>query len=412
MILFPEGQPLKRETFDEYCLSGGYETVRQNRSSAYILQEIIGSGLRGRGGAGFPVGKKWSVAAETPAQPRHVVCNAGEDEPGSFKDRTLIEYRPHLVLEGTILAARAIQAEEAHFYINETYKDCLSRMTDAIDEASRTGYTGSLKLSVHAAPTVYVAGEDSAALEVLEGKPPKPRQKPPYPATAGLHGKPTIVNNVETLANVPMIMRKGAGWFRSYGTPESPGTMIFCLGNEMNSPGAYELALGTPLRHVYESVGGGLKNRNALKAILPGGPSCAFLTRDHLDVPLDPESLKRAGTSIGCGVMRFYSEDTCMVGETVRIAQFFARECCGQCPACRMETSMLATMLERIQQGKADAALFDQFQKILDFNRGKGYCGLINMPGPPIMSALRLFRDEFDEHMRTGSCQLRKFEAI
>jgi NADH-quinone oxidoreductase subunit F len=411
MVLFPEGKPVKRESFDEYCSSGGYEAIRKNLSPSQIIGEVTASGLRGRGGAGFPVGKKWRVAAETPAAPRHVVCNAGEDEPGSFKDRTLIEYRPHLVLEGSILAARAIDAEEIHFYINENYNDCSARLNQAIDQARDAGHLGSLKTFVYRAPTVYVAGEDSAALEVIEGKLPKPRQKPPYPAAAGLFGKPTVVNNVETLANVPLILRNGASWFRGRGTAESPGTMIFCLGEEMNSPGAYELPLGTSLRFLYEKLGGGLTQGRALKAILPGGPSCAFLTSDQLDIPMDPESLKRAGSSLGCGVMRFYSEDTCMVQEALNIAQFFGRESCGQCPACRMETSMLATMLERIAQGKGDPALFGQFQKIIDFNRGKGYCALVNMPGPPIMSALRLFRDEFDEHARTATCRLQHASA-
>jgi NADH-quinone oxidoreductase subunit F len=261
-------------------------------------------------------------------------------------------------------------------------------------------------MTIKRAPTVYVAGEDSAALEVLEGRPPKPRQKPPYPAAEGLFGKPTVVNNAETLANIPLIARNGAAWFRNYGTAESPGTMLFCLGDEMNHPGLYELPLGTPLRYLYENLGGGLKSGRNLKAILPGGPSCAFLTPVQLEIHLDPESLKQGGSMLGCGVMRFYDEDACMVDETLRIAQFFARECCGQCPACRMETSMLSTMLERIQQGKGDAALFDQFQKILDFNRGKGYCALVNMPGPPIMSALRLFREEFEFHLRHGRCGL------
>src|SRR5439155_8846786 len=240
MILFPEGKPTKRETFDEYRASGGYEALKRNPSPAAILEEVVDSGLRGRGGAGYPVGKKWAIAAQTPVTPRYIVCNAGEDEPGSFKDRVLLEHRPHLVLEGMILAARAIEADSAYFYINETYADCISRMTEAIAEATAAGYLRSLKVSFHRAPTDYVAGEDSAALEVLEGKAAKPRQKPPYPATAGLFGKPTAVNNVETLANIPLILRNGASWFRRYGTAESPGTMIFCLGDEMNSPGAYE----------------------------------------------------------------------------------------------------------------------------------------------------------------------------
>jgi len=405
MILFPEGKPAKRETFDEYLASGGYEALRKNLPPEAILQEIAASGLRGRGGAGFPAARKWTVAAESPVTPRYVVCNAGEDEPGSFKDRVLIEHRPHLVLEGTILASRAIQAEHAYVYLNETYADCFDRISEAIGEAEAAGYLGSLKISLHRAPTVYVAGEDSASLEVLEGRPPLPRQKPPYPAAAGLFGKPTIVNNVETLANVAPIVRNGAAWFRSFGSPESPGTMIFCLGDEMNRPGAWEAPMGTSLQYLYESIGGGLKSGKKLKAVLPGGPSCAFLTGNHLDVPLDPESLKKAGSTLGCGVMRFYSEETCMVEETLRVAQFFARECCGQCPACRMETGMFSAMLERIQQGKGNTAFFGQFEKIIDFNRGKGYCALINMPGPPITSAIRLFRGDFDHHLQYGRCR-------
>src|ERR1041385_3856838 len=267
MILFPEGKPVKRETFKEYCLSGGYEVIRGDPSPASIFTDITNSGLRGRGGAGFPVARKWSAAVEAAATPRYVICNAGEDEPGRFKDRVLLEYRPHLVLEGTILAARAIEAQEVRFYINETYEHCIARITEANEEAAREQYLDGLSVSVHRAPTVYVAGEDSAALEVLEGRPAKPRQKPPYPATAGLFGKPTVVNNTETLANVPSILRNGASWFRSYGTAESPGTMIFCLGEEMNSPGAYELPLGAPIRLLYEKMGGGLKDDKPLKAI-------------------------------------------------------------------------------------------------------------------------------------------------
>lgn len=403
MILFPNGKPTTRETFEEYCSGGGYKAVRRNLAPQQILTEVLDSGLRGRGGAGFPAGRKWAIAVETKERPTYLVCNAGEDEPGSFKDRLLIEHRPHLVLEGIILAARAIGAEQAFVYLNETYDAARERITQAIREAERAGHL-QLKVSVHAAPTVYVAGEDSAAIEVLEGKPPKPRQKPPYPAAAGLFGKPTIVNNVETLANVAPIVRNGAAWFRNYGTETSPGTMLFCLGDEMTNPGAYELPLGTPLRRLYEDLGGGLKNRARLKAFLPGGPSCGFLPAELIDTPLDPDSCKKAGSTLGCGVMRFYAEGTCMVEETLELARFFARESCGQCPACRMETNMLAAMLERIKEGKGDASLFDQCQKVLDFNRGKGYCALINMPGPPITSAFRLFRSDFEHHLQHGRC--------
>ncbi len=403
MILFPEGKPTSRETFAEYCASGGYEAVRSKPAPERIIAEVLNSGLRGRGGAGFPAGRKWSITASTPEKPAYLVCNAGEDEPGSLKDRVLIEHRPHLVLEGVLLAARAISAEQAFIYLNETYHDAYDRMSGAIHEAGAAGYLHT-KVTIHRAPTVYVAGEDSAAIEVLEGKPPKPRQKPPYPATAGLFGKPTVVNNVETLANVAPIVRNGAAWFRQFGTHESPGTMLFCLGDEMKNPGAYELPLGTPLRRLYDDIGGRLRSGAELKAILPGGPSCGFFAAASLDTPLDPESCRKAGSTLGCGVMRFYGEGTCMVEETVGLARFFAHESCGQCPACRMETNMLVTMLERIQQGKGDASLFDQCQKVLDFNRGKGYCALVNMPGPPITSAFRLFRSDFDHHLQHGTC--------
>lgn len=414
MILFPEGRPTRRESFSEYRSSGGYQGLEKalKGSSSAVIQEIGAAGLRGRGGAGFPTGKKWAITAEAPESPHYVVCNGGEDEPGSFKDRVLMEYRPHLVLEGIILASYAVQAREAYLYLNETYEDCRQRMTAALEEAESEGYLGdrvldsnySLRVSVHRAPTPYVAGEDSAALEVLEGKPPLPRQKPPFPAVSGLFGKPTAVNNVETFANVPAIVLHGASWYRGHGTADSPGTMLFCLGEEVNRPGAYELPLGSSLRHLLEACGGGLKDHREVKAVLPGGPSSGFLSGDQLDISLDPASLKEAGSLLGCGVMRFYPRGTCMVEETLRLAQFFARESCGQCPACRMETSMLAALLDKIRQGQGDAGLFQQFQKVIDFNRGKGYCALIHMPGPPILSALRLFRQDFEHHLRHGSC--------
>ena len=404
MILFPNGSPTARESLHDYLGIGGYQAVHGAFSAEVILAEIEASGLRGRGGAAFPVGRKWRIAAETPADKRYVVVNAGEDEPGSFKDRLLLEHRPHLVLEGAILAARAIGATEIILYINETYDDAIVRMTQAIEEARQHSALAELTVRIARAPTVYVAGEDSACLEVLEGRKPWPRQKPPYPATSGLFGKPTVVNNVESLANVGFIVRHGAAWFRQYGTAESPGSMIFCLGEEVNRPGGYELPMGTPLRQLLQDVGGGLKAGTPIKAVLPGGPSCAFLTGSQLDVHLDPESLKAVGSSLGCGVMRFYPEGTCMVEETLKIAQFFAQESCGQCPACRMETSMLAAALDRVRQGTADRALLDQIPKIVEFNRGKGYCALINMPGAPVLRALRLFRSDFDHHLQHGAC--------
>ena len=285
-------------------------------------------------------------------------------------------------------------------------------MAQALMEAQEAGYWGekilgsnfSLEIVFVAAPPNYVAGEDSAALEVIEDKQPLPRQKPPFPATVGLFGKPTTVNNVETLANIPPIITNGAKWYRSFGTPESPGTMIFSLNDEVNRPGIYELPFGSSLRSLIEECGGGVKDGKAIKAILPGGPSSAFLPADKIDLPLDHNSVRAGGSSIGCGVVRIVTEGTCIVEEILRIADFFAAESCGQCPACRMETNTLAAMLKKVQQGQGGQLLLEQFSKIISFNKGKGFCNLINMPGPPIESALRLFRSDFEFHLANGRC--------
>jgi len=262
----------------------------------------------------------------------------------------------------------------------------------------------SLELLLISAPPNYVAGEDTAALEVIEGREPLPRQKPPFPAAAGLFAKPTAVNNVETLANLAPIIARGAKWYRTFGTEQSPGTMIFSLNEEVNRPGIYELPFGTSLRFLIQECGGGIKEGKTIKAILPGGPSSAFLPPDKIDISLDHQSLLEAGSSIGCGVVHLVNEGECLVEENLRIAEFFSRESCGQCPACRMETNMLAAMLKKVQQGQGGEALLEQFSKVIGFNKGKGFCSLINMPGPPIESALRLFRADFESHLATGQC--------
>ena len=404
-ILFPRGVVEGPEGLDAYRSREGYQAVRgmAKLSPREIIARVEASGLRGRGGAGFPTGRKLALTLECPETPHYVVMNGGEDEPGSHKDRVLMENVPHLILEGIILAAYAVQAEKAYLYINHGYEAAAGAIQAAMNEAHDAGYWGeniagsgfSLELVAVAAPPNYVAGEDTAALEVIEGKDPLPRQKPPFPVTAGLFGKPSLVNNVETLANIAPIVARGPEWFRSFGTEESSGTMIFSLGDEMEKPGVYELPLGTPLRHLIEECGGGLKGGRPIKAILPGGPSSGFLLPDSLDVPLDHASLREAGSSIGCGVVKVLAEGDSVVEEVVRIADFFAKESCGQCPACRMETNMLAALLKKVQQGEGSDALTDQFGKVIAFNKGKGFCSLINMPGPPIESAIRLFPDEF-----------------
>jgi NADH:ubiquinone oxidoreductase subunit F (NADH-binding) len=414
-ILFPAGKAESKEDLAGYRRRGGYEALEKalrTMAPEAVIEEVSAAGLRGRGGAGFPTGRKWTFVRECTVEPRYVVANGGEDEPGSKKDRLLMENVPHLVVEGALIASYAVGARKAYFYINRQYGDAIESLGRAIAEAKEAGYWGerilgsdfSCDAELVEAPPNYVAGEDTAALEVIEGKAPLPRKKPPFPATAGLFGKPTAVNNVETLANVPPIVSRGANWYRSFGTDESPGTMLFSLGEEVVRPGVYELAFGTPLRYLLEECGGGLRTTRPLKAILPGGPSSGFLAADKIDIPLDHRSLREAGSSIGCGVVRLIAEGECLVEETLRIAEFFERESCGQCPACRMETSILAAMLKKVRQGQGSPALLDQFAKVIEFNRGKGFCNLINMPAPPIESALRLFRADFEAHLASGRC--------
>jgi NADH-quinone oxidoreductase subunit F len=413
-ILFPRGVAEGRESLDAYRARGGYQALEKalkQLSPREILQEIDASGLRGRGGAGFPTGKKWAFTADTPETPRYIILNGGEDEPGSKKDRVLMENVPHLIIEGIILAAYAVGASKAYLYINAAYKDAIKSMEDALAEAKHLGYVGegiggkdfNLEIVFAPAPHEYVAGEDTAVIEVIEGKKPLPRQKPPFPATAGLFGKPTAVNNVETLANVAPIILRGAEWYRGFGTAESPGTMVFSLDEKVNRPGVYELPFGTPLRHLIEQCGGGTRDNKKIKALLPGGPSSAFLTGEQLDVALDHNSVRAAGSSIGCGVIGIVTEGSCIVEEALKIAEFFAAESCGQCPACRMETNTLAMLLKKIQQGQGSAPMLDQFGKVIAFNKGKGFCSLINMPGPPIESAAKLFRADFEAHL-AGKC--------
>ena len=413
-ILFPHGIPEGHEELEQYRARGGYEALANavKAPAEEVIKVVSDAGLRGRGGAGFPTGKKWQLTREAAEEHRYLVLNGGEDEPGSKKDRVLLENLPHLVLEGTILAAYAIAASKAYLYINARYDTAIKSINDALAEAKIAGYWGSnvlgsdfsLDIEVVPAPHNYVAGEDTAVLEVIEGKKPWPRQKPPFPVTVGLFGKPTAVNNVETLANVAPIVLKGADWYRKFGTPESAGTMIFSLNDDVNRPGVYELPFGTPLRYLIEDCGGGIKGGKKIKAIMPAAPSSAFLPLEKIDTPLDHNSMRDAGAALGCGVVKLVSQDTCIVEELVKIADFFAAESCGQCPACRMETNTLAMMIKKVQAGQGGQPILDQFGKILAFNKGKGFCNLIAMPGPPIESAIKLFPADFEAHLSTGKC--------
>ena len=413
-ILFPHGVAQGHEGLKEYRARGGYEALAKGIRTPPedVVKVVSDAGLRGRGGAGFPTGKKWQFTREAPGEPRYLILNGGEDEPGSKKDRVLLENLPHLVIEGTALAAYAIGATKAYLYINANYAVAIKTITAALAEAKAAGYWGenilgsdfALDIEIVPAPHNYVAGEDTAVLEVIEGRKAWPRQKPPFPVTVGLYGKPTSVNNVETLANVPPIVLRGAQWYRKFGTAESSGTMIFSLDDDLNRPGVYELPFGTPLRYLIEECGGGLKNGKKIKAIMPAAPSSAYLPPEKIDTPLDHNSMRDAGAALGCGVVRLVPEGTCIVEEVIKISEFFTAESCGQCPACRMETNTLTSLLKKVQAGQGGQPILEQFAKVLAFNKGKGFCNLIAMPGPPIESALKLFPGDFAAHLSTGKC--------
>jgi len=413
-ILFPHGVPEGREELKKYQSRDGYEALAKALKSSPedLIKSVSDAGLRGRGGAGFPTGKKWQFTREAPEQPRYLVLNGGEDEPGSKKDRVLLENLPHLVIEGAILSAYAIGAAKAYLYINANYDVAIKSINDALSEAKNGGYWGedifgshfNIDFELIPAPHNYVAGEDTAVLEVIEGKKAWPRQKPPFPVTVGLFGKPTSVNNVETLANVAPIVRNGADWYRRFGTAESAGTMIFSLDEDVNRPGVYELPFGTPLRYLIEDCGGGMRGGKKIKAIMPAAPSSAYLSPEKIDTPLDHNSMRDAGSGLGCGVVKLVAEGTCIVEEILKISEFFTAESCGQCPACRMETNTLTSLIKKVQAGQGGQPMLEQFGKVLAFNKGKGFCNLIAMPGPPIESALKLFPGDFEAHLTTGKC--------
>jgi NADH-quinone oxidoreductase subunit F len=407
------------ETLGEYRARGGYDALRLALAGdpGRVLDAVERSGLRGRGGAAFPTARKWRLAAaapagekhvvakggehEAPAGENHVVANGGEHEPGSGKDRFLVERYPHAVLEGLLLCGFATGATRGWLYLIEDMQGPLASAARAIDELRAEGLLGQrilgtpfgFDVALHRAPTTYVAGEETAALNSIEGQPAKPRRKPPFPGEQGLFGRPTTVNNVETLAHVPWILRHGAAAYAAIGTAESKGTLLFTLGDEVRRPGVHELPFGATWRQLIDGCGGGLRSGRRVRAVLPA-MSCAFLPAEHLDVPIAYETLRALGTSPGCGGVRIVDDATDVVALTLEIAEFFMREQCGQCPPCRMETNQFVHVLKAVRQ-RSGPGYAEKLQKLADFNRKKGLCSLIEMAAAPVLSAVRVFAADF-----------------
>lgn len=412
------GEALDRAGYERV---GGYEAVRATLgrvAPAEVIRIVKESNLRGRGGAGFPTGVKWGLVPSGDGAPRtkYLVANADEMEPGTFKDRLLLEGSPHQLIEGMILAAYAIQAESGYIFLRWAYKLAAARLRAAIAEAYAAGYLGrdilgsgvTLDLHLHTGAGRYMCGEETGLLNALEGKRATPRAKPPYPPVVGLWGKPTVIQNVETLCNVPHILRRGAEWFRRLSRSEDAGTKLYGVSGKVNRPGAWELPMGTPLRELLLEHAGGLRDGLMLRGVIPGGASTDFLTPAHLDVPLDFGSVQKAGSRLGTGTMVVLDDRTCPVGFVANLERFFARESCGWCTPCREGLPWTARLLDAMEAGDGRPGDLERLQAHTRFlGMGFTFCALAPGAMEPLQSALKHFREDFERHIREGRCPYR-----
>lgn len=394
-----------------YLERGGYTALRKalRMQPDELVALVKASGLRGRGGAGFPAGVKWGFMPQE-AVTKYVCVNTDEGEPGTFKDRLLVEHDPHSIIEGVIIAAYAVGAHRAFVYIRGEFFLGVKRWIKAIDAAYAHGFLGKnildsgfdLDLSVHRGAGAYICGEETALINSLEGKRGEPRIKPPYPAQIGMWNEPTLVHNVETLANVPHIVNRGAEWFRSIGTEKSTGSKLFCVSGHVRRPGNYELPLGTPLRTIIEEYAGGMRGDRPLKAVIPGGASTPMLIPQQLDTQMDFESLAEAGSMLGTGAIIVIEEGTCMVEVARRLTDFFAHESCGQCTPCRVGTQRLVEVLTRIVQGQGKPGDLDQLEMICAGIAGHTLCPMGDAAVNPVLSSLKHFRGEYENYIWGG----------
>ncbi len=403
---------VKVETFVSHGGYKAWEKVLKQMQPAEVIDEVKKSGLRGRGGAGFPAGLKWSFVPKDNPKPKYLICNADESEPGTCKDRVLMEQDPHGVIEGMAIASYAIGSHLCFIYIRGEFGGPIRCMERAVKEAYDKGYLGKnvfgtgydLDMIVHTGGGAYICGEETALLNSLEGERGMSRIRPPFPAIAGLYACPTVVNNVETLASVPHIINNGAEWYTSMGTEKSAGTKIFSLSGHVNKPGNYELELGTPLSYLINDLGGGIKDGLKLKAVIPGGSSTPFLLPDQLDTKLDYESIAEAGSMLGSGGVIVLHENTCIVWVIERLIHFYRHESCGKCTPCREGTGWLEQLISRIERGEGKPGDLEKIESICDNILGRTVCPLGDAAVMPIQSALKLFRDEWQYHIDNKRC--------
>jgi NADH-quinone oxidoreductase subunit F len=401
---------------DTYRHQGGYEALSKARHMApeEVIDAIIASGLTGRGGAGFPSGVKWRTAAQALGVPV-VVINGDESEPGSFKDRELMEKLPHRIIEGALIAAHAVEASQIILFIRGEYEHAYERLQTALQETQAAGLIGLDMvdgITLHKSAGAYICGEETALIAALEGERPMPRSKPPFPAVSGLNGRPTVVNNVETVANLPAIIGNGPEWFRLLGMPDTPGTRVFSLSGNVRHPGNYECQLGLPLIDLIENLGGGVPGNRSIKAVIPGGTSSPMLTGSQLAVRLEPKSLSRAGSMLGTASVIVYDDSNCMVDVAANMAMFYRDESCGKCTPCREGTFLMHEILTRIESGKGNAGDLNRLEKICHYIPGESVCAFGDAAVAPVAATLHHFHDEYQAHIALGHCPLpRRFEV-
>lgn len=403
------------ECIDEYIALDGYEAlgkVLTEYTPDQVIQTILDSGLRGRGGGGFPTGMKWKLAKGNDADQKYVCCNADEGDPGAFMDRSVLEGDPHVLIEAMAIAGYAIGATQGYVYVRAEYPIAVDRLRIAIDQAREYGLLGKnifgtgfdFDLDIRLGAGAFVCGEETALMTSIEGNRGEPRPRPPFPAQKGLFGKPTILNNVETYANIPQIILHGADWFASMGTEKSKGTKVFALGGKINNTGLVEVPMGTTLREVVEEIGGGIPNGKKFKAAQTGGPSGGCIPVEHFDIPIDYDNLINVGSMMGSGGLIVMDEDNCMVDIAKFFLEFTVDESCGKCTPCRIGTKRLHEMLEKITEGQATMEDLDKLEDLCYYIKDNSLCGLGQTASNPVLSTLRYFKDEYIAHVRDKKC--------
>ena len=404
------------ESIDEYIGTGGYEAlgrVLTEMSPDDVIETILASGLRGRGGAGFPTGKKWKFACGNRGQvQKYVCCNADEGDPGAFMDRSILEGDPHSVLEAMAIAGYAIGADQGYIYVRAEYPIAVDRLRIAIRQAREYGLLGknlfgtdfNFDIDLRLGAGAFVCGEETALMTSIEGNRGEPHTRPPFPAVKGLFQSPTVLNNVETYANIPEIIVKGVDWFRSMGTEGSTGTKVFALGGKVNNTGLVEVPMGTTLREVIEEIGGGVPKGKKFKAAQTGGPSGGCIPEKYYDIPIDYETLKSIGCMMGSGGMIVMDEDNCMVDIAKFFLEFTVSESCGKCTPCRIGTKRMLEILTRITEGKGEMEDLNKLEELAKYIQANSLCGLGQTAPNPVLSTLRFFRDEYVAHIQDKKC--------